>query len=130
MALRILARGSASVPDYVKLANSIKAGVPLPAASRLIGRDFVLDESGKTMGSYPAKPVPTEVPDVHEYRQHVIEGSLWAADEATAEACGVKFDPTFGGEFKAHERAASTEPAPELVPAVTEPAEPTPPAAA
>ena len=32
-------------------------------------------------------------------RERIAEGGLWPADAATAAACGVEFDPTFGGEY-------------------------------
>lgn len=34
----------------------------------------------------------------HDLVKAVKDGELFAADEATAKTCGVKFDPTFGGE--------------------------------
>jgi hypothetical protein len=30
------------------------------------------------------------------FRSRIIEGGLWPADKATADACGVPFDPKFG----------------------------------
>lgn len=98
MPLRVLAR-SGLVSDYARLAASIAAGVALPHADKFVGRAFVPDASGATAGAWVAKSEPTDVPNVAEYRNAVVEGSLWPADEATAKACGVPFDPFFGGQF-------------------------------
>lgn len=99
MMLRVLAR-SGLVPNYGKLVDSIKTGVPLPHGQRFVAREFVADDSGASLGEFRPTSEPVEVVDCHEYRQHVAEGSLWPADEATAVRCGVKFDPTFGGALE------------------------------
>ena len=102
--LRVLAKGMAMVPYY----ESFDAG----GRRRFVGRkhDATLgaafrDENGveHRQGGFPPShsPVqPHEVDDRAEYRQHVREGDLWPADEATAAACGVRFDPSFGGEYE------------------------------
>lgn len=58
------------------------------------------DENGNKFmtGGWPATETPQEVPERAEYIQACRDGDLWPADEATARACGVKFDPTLGGE--------------------------------
>ena len=101
--LRVLARGVAMVPHI----ESYEAG-----ARRFVGRkhDATLgaafrDDQGveRRQGGWPPSHSPAEpheVADRAEYRQHVREGDLWPADKATADACGVKFDPTFGGEYE------------------------------
>ena len=33
------------------------------------------------------------------FRARIQEGGLWPADETTAKACGVAFDPKFGGDY-------------------------------
>lgn len=100
MPLRVLARGTALVPNYAKQIDAIKTGVALPHGARFVAREFVADESGASLGAWHPSKSPAVVADCHEYRQHVVEGSLWAADEATARACGVTYDPTFGGASK------------------------------
>ena len=116
MKLRVLARGLAMVPHL----ESFDAGT-----KRFVGRkhDRTLgaafrDENGQEHrqggwppGHHPAQP--HELDDRAEYRQAVREGDLWAADEDTARACGVKFDPKFGSEY---------DPAPMPSPAVVAPA--------
>jgi len=49
--------------------------------------------------AYPATGAAQVVPNSSYYRKQVSLGALWPADEATALECGVKFDPTFGGEY-------------------------------
>lgn len=48
--------------------------------------------------AYPRLDKPVAVPNDSYYRKQVQKGALWAADEETAALCGVRFDPTFGGE--------------------------------
>ena len=103
MKLKVRARGTAMVPHYESLGRQ----------KRFIGRVF--DPKAGPDGGWPAhdqvEEVPT-VPTTHdgyheiwmEYRRDVREGALWAADEDTARECGVKFDPSFGGE---HDWSAS-----------------------
>jgi len=135
--LKVRARVSASkgryalVPRY-EVVDAVFSG--LRKFPDYVGMSLFFDEKERA-GFKPSGVV--EIEDTHLHRQHVVEGDLWAADEATAKACGVKFDPAFGNdEFVAKEIAenaaqpapsavAPTEPAP-----ATEPAEPTPPAAA
>lgn len=49
--------------------------------------------------AYPKRTHVVEVPNTSYYRKIVRKGALWPADEATAAACGGKFDPKFGGEY-------------------------------
>lgn len=49
--------------------------------------------------AYPRMASPTEVSNSNYFRKLVRKGSLWPFDEATAAECGVRFDPTFGGEY-------------------------------
>ncbi len=58
------------------------------------------DENGvKFMsGGWPSTHKAQEVPARAEYLWACKDGDLWAADEATAKYCGVKFDPTYGEE--------------------------------
>lgn len=49
--------------------------------------------------AFPSRKHPVAVPNTNYYRKQVKAGSLWPADEATALACGVAFDPAFGGEY-------------------------------
>jgi hypothetical protein len=85
--LRVRARGTAMVPNM----EALDAG-----ARRFIGRVF--DPTLGPAGGWPASPDITEVPRRAEYLFAVRDGDLWAADEETAQFCGVKFDPSFGGE--------------------------------
>jgi hypothetical protein len=97
--LRVLARGTAQVPNYEALDSGINARIThvcLP-----LGPEFKDDES-LTMKRHAAfvKYVGKvlTVPDRAEYRRHLRDGDLWPADQETAAACGVPFDPDFGGE--------------------------------
>lgn len=92
MYFRVLAKGSALVADRV----AQDAG-----ARRFVGRFF--DPTVGLAGGWPALEEPTVVPAFglhgHEYRRALMDGDLWPADQATADAVGVKFDPDFGGDF-------------------------------
>ncbi len=138
--LRVLAKGTASVPNHAAHAGG---------RSEFIGRfnDETLgtpyeheDSPGvKRMAIMPAR-VPHAMPTVldqdvvghahwAEYFKNVREGDLWAADEETARMCGVDFDPKFGGEYsgsdgklvcvahKAAQDALKAKPAPVAPPA-------------
>lgn len=87
MPLLVKARGAAMVPRFDALNSSPR---------RFTGRSY--DKSLGVAGGWPAKTEPEEVPDLPEFRRAVARGDLWAADQATADACGVALDPTFGGE--------------------------------
>jgi hypothetical protein len=102
--LRVLARGSAMVQDYEALEN------PYGGTRRYLGRphdpkagELVEDpdtKQKKPQGGFVAiEGMVVEAPNRVEYRNEIRrhEG-LWAADEATAQACEVPFDPSFGGE--------------------------------
>ena len=107
--LRVLARGTASVPVH---------GAHARGQSRFVGRvhDFDLgtpfvatDELGaKSAGVMPAlvcSPEPHVVrqdDDPSEFSEqmlHLRYGDLWPFDEETAIAAGVPFDPDYGGEY-------------------------------
>lgn len=107
--LRVLARGSASAPIHSAHARGM---------ARFVGRidDFDLgtpymavgDDGLKVPSVMPARvcsPEPTtfaQDADPAEFTEqllHVRQGDLWPFDEATARMCGVKFDPTFDGEY-------------------------------
>ena len=113
--LRVLPRGTALVPNYE--ANPGKTFV-----SRVfhgwrhdasMGGEVLepvrttWEPSGKRQGAFVRVPDEvTTVPDTAEYRRHLRgderrsewHGDLWPADEETARAVGIPFDPTFGGE--------------------------------
>lgn len=104
--LRVRARGTALAADYKAAEHSVR---------RFIGRSLkVVQEDLSGDGNHVAGWVPideaVEIDARAEHMRHVSDGDLWAADEATALACGVKFDPTFGGEVKP--AAKPTKPAP------------------
>ncbi len=54
--------------------------------------------------------VATAEPETCKYHHDLVkackDGDLWAADEATAKICGVKWDPTYGGERDAPAKVA------------------------
>lgn len=89
--LRFRARGSALVQNHERLEAGIKS---------FIGRKF--EEVHAAQNGEPAVFgfVPTnkdeEVVFNYEYVKACKDGELWPADEATAAACGVPFDPSFG----------------------------------
>jgi hypothetical protein len=109
--LRVLARGTASVQDYEALGSGGPGSVNRFHGWKLapIGPQFhVLDELGKPTGRidnlcHRVKQLGriVEVSDRAEYRRALRDHDLWPADEATANAVGVKFDPKFGLEHGA-----------------------------
>lgn len=105
--LRFLARGTAQVTDPHAQERGIR---------RCIARRWQEVMPGRWAW------VPTEEPQAVDTHQDLVkacqDGDLWAADEATAKACRVPWDPNFGGEdtdtikaFKARQAAAAA-PAP------------------
>jgi hypothetical protein len=87
--LRFYCRGTALVED-VHAANRTK---PL---RRFIGRRWQEALPGRFVWA------PTGKPQEVDYHADLVkackDGDLWPADAATAKACGVGFDPDFGGE--------------------------------
>jgi hypothetical protein len=119
--LRVLSRGVAMVQDYGALLGGMKRfhGWRHDAS---LGEAFKDPESGqqKNAGGFVKHPdvvvtIPADSPHMTEYRRHVREGDLWAADPETAAACGVAFEPDFGGEHPAnsakHAKPATAKPA-------------------
>lgn len=83
--LRFRARGEALVQNFERLDAGIKS---------FVGRKYVEALPGQ-WGFRPTDE-DEEVAYGSEYVRACKEESLWAADEETAKACGVKFDPHFG----------------------------------
>ncbi len=83
--LCVRARGDALLQDY----EALDAGV-----KRFVGRQFKEVEPGQ-WGFVPTQD-SAKIPYRAEYVRAVKEGDLWAADAATAAACGVEFDSKFG----------------------------------
>jgi hypothetical protein len=83
--LRVRARGTSLVPNH----EAEEAGT-----RRFIGRKYAEVSPGQ-WGFEPTNAVE-DVPNRPEYVKAVKDGDLWAADQATADACGVAFDGLFG----------------------------------
>lgn len=82
--LRFRARGASLVQNFEKLEAGIKT---------FVGRKYV----EPSPGLWGFAPTGDEVvPYRAEYVKACKDGDLYAADEATASACGVEFDSTFG----------------------------------
>lgn len=106
--LKVLPRGESMVPHYESLGGTTRRFIGFthdPTAGRSVKAD---DGSTFMSGGWKRSAEPVEVPTIPttdasyhaawgEYRRDVREGALWPADKATADACGVKFDATFGG---------------------------------
>lgn len=94
MMLRFYARGTACVPDPHG-ADSV------PMRRRIVGRKH----EQVSPGAWAWVPMPFGKPEEiayhHDLKKAAGDGELWPADEETAKACGVPFDPTFGGEVAA-----------------------------
>lgn len=87
--LRFRAKGTALVPNYEFEAAGIRA---------FVGRKFVPVEGEPGRYGFAPLAEDVEVPYRAEYVKACKEGDLYPADEATAKACGAKFDPLFGGD--------------------------------
>lgn len=97
MKLRFRARGTSLVQNFERLEAGIKS---------FVGRRYQEVEPG-LWGFVPTGD-SEEVSFMHEYVSACKEECLWPADEATAAACGVKFDPNFGAPAKAEKPTAKT----------------------
>lgn len=96
MKLRVLARGTALVPDIDALNGHRRAFVGR-FLDKTQGEKYTdADKIERQQAVFGSHPLPVEVPSYHEYVRSVKEGDLWAGDEETAKYCGVPFDPTFG----------------------------------
>lgn len=94
MKLRFLARGTAHVSDF----DALDRPVPL---RRFIGRKLQEAPGAPGRFTFASTGKPEEVESRPEVIKAAKDGELWPADEATAKACGVQFDPDFGGELAA-----------------------------
>ena len=95
---KFLARGTAMVCDHAALDAGIR---------RFVGRKLV-DLGEDQYGFAPLPPEsPSEVAISGEIKLACQAGDLWPADEETARACGVPFDPKFGGEFASAKKPAA-----------------------
>lgn len=83
--LRFRARGESLVQNFERLEAGIKS---------FVGRRFLEVEPG-VFGFVPTGEIE-EVKYGAEYVKACKDGDLWAADQETAAACGVSFDPLFG----------------------------------
>jgi hypothetical protein len=83
--LRFRARGNALVQNFARMEAGIKS---------FVGRKYQEVEPGQ-WGFVPTGETE-EVAYAAEYVKACKDGDLFAADEATAAACGVSFDPSFG----------------------------------
>jgi len=102
--LRLRAKGDLLCADYDAHESGIKRFVGRKH-STAYGHEY-RDEQGNLLktGGWPSTGEPQELPYRAELAQAVREGDCWAADEATAAACGVTFDPTCGGELQEPEK--------------------------
>lgn len=96
--LRFYCKGTAQVPDPKALM--------LRGINRCVGRHWqqVAPPVNAGPNAHPGKWtwIPTGKPDDVEFDFDLLDacraGDLWPADQETADACGVPFDPTFGYE--------------------------------
>jgi hypothetical protein len=102
--LRVLAKGTGRVPNYEhQLAGRNSAHgwkcVPLgPEFTDADARQSPAPVIGRHAAFVKSVGVVIELPDTVEYRRHLRDGDLWAADPETAALVGAKFDPDYGNE--------------------------------
>lgn len=89
--LSFFARGTARVPDP----HAADMGRPPAPNRRYINLDYVEVSPGKF--ATKERPEPQVIDFHHDLVRACRDGALWAADQPTADACSVKFDPSFGG---------------------------------
>lgn len=123
--LRVLARGGILVinVDHANAAQtrgqrsyvgrkSVKAwkedGLPEGCPKHLHNNEF-LEQGQQPIPhmAFPSLGRPVTVSNNSYFRKQVKKGALWPADAESAEACGVKFDPTFGGEYPSLVKSAA-----------------------
>ena len=113
--LRFLPRGTARVQDYRALMGSGMNRFHGWTLDPTLGKPFVDPHTKqprrhavylKKVGIEQAVSVSTDDPYYGEYIRHIRAGDLWAADLASAQMAGVKFDPDFGGEHDDAAKAA------------------------
>lgn len=103
--LSFLARGSAMVFDLDAHENGVRRFVGRKH-DKAIGFPSKDKDGNVTMsGGWPALHEAQAVSARGEYLLACRNGDLWPADEATAQYCGVKFDPRYGGEHEALKEA-------------------------
>jgi hypothetical protein len=119
--LRVLPRGLALVQDYRALQDTATSRFHGWTWDGKLGPDFVDPTDGQTKNHGGRVKKVDEVvviaaddPHRTEYLKHLRDGDLWAADEASARASGVTFEPDFGGEHPG--LAAKSAPAPTRAP--------------
>lgn len=103
--LRVLPRGTALVQDYRAL---MEGGVNRFHGWKFdatLGPEFVdqKDKQTKRHGGRVKQvdaviEIAADDPFRAEYIRHLKDGDLWAADEPTARAAGLPFEPHFAGE--------------------------------
>jgi hypothetical protein len=106
--LRFYARGTALVADVHAQEH------PTHPIRRFVGRRWQEVMPGRF--AWCPTEAPQELDYHHDLARACRDGDLWPADEETAKAVGVAFDPTFGGEEtetirKWRERAGIAQPA-------------------
>lgn len=105
--LRVLARGTALVPNY-ELASAEKRNGFIGWSCQPIGPEFVDPETKQTRrhaGFVKRIGHVVEVPARAEYLRELRDGCLWPADQATARLANVQFDPAYGGEHTEEEKS-------------------------
>ncbi len=101
--LRVLPKGTAMVSDYEAQDGGVKRFIGWRRDANL-GHELVnpTTKERSREGAYVKSSEVVTVPMRGEYVLHLTRDcDLWPADEATARACGAKWDPTFGGEHEA-----------------------------
>lgn len=116
--LRVLPRGTARVQNYGALLGAGVNHFHGWTLDRTIGKPFNDPDTKqprrhavylKNLGIESVVEISLEDEHLGEYIKHLRDGDLWPADAASAAIAGVKFDPSFGGEHGAEEKAAQTE---------------------
>lgn len=87
--LSVRAVGATLVCNY----EALEAG-----ARRFIGREFLPGVGAQ--GGWPASKDAVKVPVTHEYLKSLRDGSLVAADKATADRAGIEFNEELVGAEK------------------------------
>jgi len=94
--LSFRARGTDMVQDL----EAMEAGIRRYIGRKAVNKDGAQAGSVADLVGWVSTDAAQEVPYRHEYVRAARDGGLWCADKATADACGVEFDPSFGAAPK------------------------------
>ncbi len=139
--LKFLPKGTGMVQDYGQMRAGVRCFHGYKHDPTLGAKVPIFDDKGvptgatgnrgafvKQLGSESVVVVPFEDDHRGEYIRALRDGSLWPADEYTAQLAGLAFDKAFGGEHDDKAKAAQKAALDEARGVAAQPLPPAPPA--